>query len=96
MSVEGQIEGAAVQSIGASLWEALEYDPDGRPLNANLLDYRMPTSVDVPSIETILIGAAGGDGSIGAKGVGEPPAIPLHRPSPTQSPMPRDEGPRSR
>jgi len=76
MSVEGQIEGAAVQSIGAGLWEALEYGPDGRPRNANLLDYRMPTSADVPSIESILIDAPGGDGPFGAKGVGEPPVIP--------------------
>ena len=75
MSVEGQIEGAAAQSVGAGLWEALEYDADGRPLNPNLLDYRMPTSADVPSIESILIEAAGGDGPFGAKGVGEPPVI---------------------
>ena len=76
MSVEGQLQGAAVQALGAGLWEGLDHGSDGQLLNGNFLDYRMPTSADVPSIETILIEQNAGDGPFGAKGVGEPPVIP--------------------
>lgn len=75
MLVEGQIEGAAAQSVGAALWESVEYDEAGTVLNADLLDYRMPTAGDLPEIEAILIEEDGGDGPFGAKGVGEPPMI---------------------
>jgi len=75
MSVEGQIHGAAVQGAGAALWEAMEHDGQGRPMNANLLDYRMPTTADMPRLESILVEVGGGDGPFGAKGVGEPPVI---------------------
>jgi CO/xanthine dehydrogenase Mo-binding subunit len=75
MLVEGQIQGAAAQSVGAALWEAVEYDDAGRVRNADLLDYRLPTAADLPKIETILIEEEGGDGPFGAKGVGEPPMI---------------------
>jgi CO/xanthine dehydrogenase Mo-binding subunit len=75
MSVEGQIQGGGCQSIGAGLWEEVVYGTEGRVTNADLLDYRMPTSADVPMIETILIEQPGGDGPYGAKGVGEPPII---------------------
>jgi CO/xanthine dehydrogenase Mo-binding subunit len=44
-------------------------------LNLSLLDYHMPTSADVPMIETILVEAPGGGGPHGAKGVGEPPIV---------------------
>jgi CO/xanthine dehydrogenase Mo-binding subunit len=76
LSVEGQIQGGAVQSAGIALWEAILYDSGGQVLNPTLMDYRMPTAADVPMIETILVEASGGDGPYGAKGVGEPPIIP--------------------
>lgn len=44
-------------------------------LNANLTDYKMPTSLDVPRIESILVEHPGGVGPFGAKGVGEPPNV---------------------
>ena len=44
-------------------------------LNANLTDYKMPTSLDVPEIESILVECASAAGPYGAKGVGEPPCI---------------------
>ena len=50
------------------------YD-NGRVLNANLTDYKMPTAVDVPRIETILVQHPSLVGPFGAKGVGEPPNI---------------------
>lgn len=76
LSVEGQIQGAGAQSVGMALWEEVMYDEDGQVLNPSFSDYRMPTAADMPTIETILVEAPGGDGPYGAKGVGEPPVIP--------------------
>jgi CO/xanthine dehydrogenase Mo-binding subunit len=76
LSVEGQLQGAAAQSVGVALWEEVMYDEEGQVRNPSLLDYHMPTAVDVPMIETILVQAPGGEGPYGAKGVGEPPMIP--------------------
>jgi CO/xanthine dehydrogenase Mo-binding subunit len=44
-------------------------------LNANLTDYKMPTAVDVPRVESILVQHPSLVGPYGAKGVGEPPNI---------------------
>jgi CO/xanthine dehydrogenase Mo-binding subunit len=76
LAVEGQIQGAAVQSAAMALWEELMYDEQGQVRNPSLLDYRMPTTADVPPIETVLVEAPGADGPHGAKGVGEPPMVP--------------------
>ena len=73
--VEGQIQGGATQGIGYALSEEIVYGPDGRVLNPNLTDYKMPTIADVPPIETVLVEAAGPFGPFGAKGVGEPPVL---------------------
>jgi len=75
LSVEGQIQGGSVQSVGLALWEEVMYDEDGQVRNPGLLDYRMPTAEDVPAIETILLEVPGGDGPYGAKGVGEVPIM---------------------
>ena len=73
-SIEGQIEGGVSQGIGQALSEEIVYR-DGHVLNANLTDYKMPTSLDVPEIESILVEYPSGAGPYGAKGVGEPPCI---------------------
>jgi len=72
--VEGQIEGGVAQGLGQALSEELVF-AEGRVLNANLTDYKMPTSMDVPPIESILVECASQAGPYGAKGVGEPPCI---------------------
>jgi CO/xanthine dehydrogenase Mo-binding subunit len=72
--IEGQIEGGVSQGLGQVLSEEIVYR-DGRVLNANLTDYKMPTSLDVPPIESILIECPSQAGPYGAKGVGEPPCI---------------------
>lgn len=72
--IEGQIEGGVAQGIGQALSEEIVYR-DGRVMNANLTDYKMPTALDVPEIETILVECASAAGPYGAKGVGEPPCI---------------------
>ncbi len=74
--VAGQMQGGATQSIGYALSEELVYGPDGRVLNPNLTDYKMPTVADVPTIETIIVESAGPYGPFGAKGVGEPSVLP--------------------
>jgi CO/xanthine dehydrogenase Mo-binding subunit len=72
--IEGQIEGGVAQGIGQTLSEEIVYR-EGRVLNANLTDYKMPTTLDVPPIESILVECPSAVGPYGAKGVGEPPNI---------------------
>jgi carbon-monoxide dehydrogenase large subunit len=50
MIVDGQIHGGTAQGLGGALSEAIEYEPDGRPLTHTLLDYLVPTSGEVPDI----------------------------------------------
>ena len=76
LSVEGQIQGGTTQGIGIGLWEEMLYDDQGRLLNPGLLDYRMPTALDVPEIETRIVEVPSEDGPYGARGVGEPSIIP--------------------
>jgi len=60
------------QGLGQALSEEIVYE-DGRVLNANLTDYKMPTALDVPRVESILVEHPSAIGPYGAKGVGEPP-----------------------
>lgn len=79
IGVEGQIEGGLQQGIGHALTEDLVVDPrSGRPLNASFVDYKMPLSLDMPRITTIILETAPDPlGPYGAKGVGEDPIIPI-------------------
>jgi len=72
----GQVQGGAVQGIGMALSEALRYDESGQPVSAGFLDYKMPSALDVPDIETVLVEKPAVDGPFGAKGIGEPPVVP--------------------
>jgi CO/xanthine dehydrogenase Mo-binding subunit len=72
--IEGQVEGGVAQGLGQALSEEIVYE-GGRVLNANLTDYKMPTAVDVPRVQTILVQHPSLVGPFGAKGVGEPPNI---------------------
>jgi CO/xanthine dehydrogenase Mo-binding subunit len=72
--IEGQIEGGVSQGLGQALSEEIVYE-DGRVLNASLTDYKMPTSLDMPRVESILVECPSQHGPYGAKGVGEPPCI---------------------
>ena len=74
--VEGQIQGGAVQGIGWALSEGYFYGEDGSMANPTFLDYRMPTSFDVPEIETILVEVANPASPHGIRGVGEVPLVP--------------------
>ena len=72
--IEGQIEGGVAQGLGQALSEEIVYE-GGRVVNANLTDYKMPTTLDMPRVDTILVQHPSLVGPYGAKGVGEPPNI---------------------
>ena len=74
--VEGQIQGGTVQGIGWALNERYIYDDKGAMLNSSFLDYRMPTSLDVPMIDTVMIEVPNPKHPYGVRGVGEAPIIP--------------------
>jgi len=72
--IEGQIEGGVAQGLGQALSEEIVYE-GGHVLNPNLTDYKMPTTLDLPRVESILVQHPSLVGPYGAKGVGEPPNI---------------------
>ncbi len=74
--VEGQIQGGVAQGVGWALNEEYFYAEDGTMRNTGFLDYRMPTCLDLPMIETILVEVANPGHPIGIRGVGEVPVIP--------------------
>jgi CO/xanthine dehydrogenase Mo-binding subunit len=74
--VEGQMQGGAVQGIGWALNEEYWFDDKDRMRNASFLDYRMPTSLDVPLIETIIVEVPNPAHPFGVRGVGETPIVP--------------------
>ena len=74
--VEGQIQGGTVQGIGWALNEEYFYNDQGVMLNSSFLDYRMPTSLDVPMIDTVMVEVPNPRHPFGLRGVGEAPIIP--------------------
>ena len=74
--VEGQMQGGSVQGIGWALNEEYYMSKDGAMLNSSLLDYRMPTSLDLPMIDTVIIEVPNPGHPFGARGVGEANIIP--------------------
>lgn len=75
----GQIEGGIQQGIGHTLYEDYQIDMQtGRSLNANFVDYKMPLSMDMPPIHTLILESAPDPGGpFGAKGVGEDPIVAI-------------------
>ena len=74
--VEGQMQGATVQGIGWALNEEYFYTPEGTMANSSFLDYRMPTTLDMPMIDTVIIEVPNPRHPFGLRGVGEGPIIP--------------------
>jgi CO/xanthine dehydrogenase Mo-binding subunit len=74
-SAQGQIEGGAVQGMGHAMLEEVVLE-DGISKNPHLFDYKIPTTLDAPPIETILLESGAGLGPFGAKGIGEPAMTP--------------------
>ncbi len=71
--VEGQIEGSCYMGLGEALMEHHEIDDGGRLLAPDLLDYRIPTSLDTPPIEAVIVESPDANGPYGAKEAGEGP-----------------------
>jgi len=67
---QGQIDGATVMGVGQGIMEELVMD-NGRVMNNNLGDYKMPTVADIPELKTVLVPSAGGVGPMNAKPIGE-------------------------
>ncbi len=74
--VEGQMQGGVAQGIGWAINEEYIYDDEGHLLNASLLDYRMPTSLDLPMIDTIMVEVPHPAHPYGVRGVGEVNIVP--------------------
>ena len=74
--VEGQIQGGVAQGIGWALNEEYYMNNDGGMMNSSLLDYRMPTSLDLPMINTIIVEVANPTHPFGVRGVGEVCIVP--------------------
>ena len=74
--VEGQLQGGAAQGIGWGLNEEYHYSKDGHMNNSSFLDYRMPTALDLPMIDTIVVEVANPGHPYGVRGVGEVCIVP--------------------
>jgi CO/xanthine dehydrogenase Mo-binding subunit len=74
--VEGQMQGGAVQGIGWALNEEYFMSDQGSMVNSSFLDYRMPTSLDLPMIDTVIVEVANPGHPFGVRGVGEVPIVP--------------------
>lgn len=76
MAIEGQIAGGVVQGMGYTLMEEILFK-EGKIQNPDLQDYYLPTAMDIPLIESILVESRDPAGPYGAKGIGEPTLIPV-------------------
>ena len=74
--VEGQMQGGALQGIGWALNEEYYFTDDGAMANSTLLDYRMPTTLDLPMIDTVIVEVPNPSHPLGLRGVGEAPIVP--------------------
>ena len=74
--VEGQMEGSIMMGMGEALMEEIKYDECGRVINSNLAEYKIPTSLDVPPLEAIIVESNEPAGPFGAKEVGEGAIMP--------------------
>ena len=74
--VEGQMQGGTVQGLGWALNEEYFYDDKGTLRNSGFLDYRMPTCLDLPMIETCIVEEANPGHPLGVRGVGEVSIVP--------------------
>ncbi len=77
LAVDGQLMGGATQGIGWALYENMEYDERGQLLTGSWMDYAVPSILQAASLmEIVRVEVPSEHGPFGARGVGEPPAIP--------------------
>jgi CO/xanthine dehydrogenase Mo-binding subunit len=75
--VYGQIQGGVTQGLGYALYEGIDIGNDGRYQQRTLASYRLPLAPDIPRVEALLLEHPNPDGPFGAKGVAEPPIVPV-------------------
>ncbi len=75
-SVEGQMQGSLSMGLGETLFEEVKFDSRGRILNPNLGEYRIPTALDMPNVNCIIVESNEPNGPYGAKEVGEGAIMP--------------------
>jgi len=75
-SVEGQMQGSLSMGLGEAMFEEVKFDERGRIQNANLGEYKIPTSLDMPSVDAIIVESDEPNGPFGAKEVGEGAIMP--------------------
>ncbi|HEY2981265.1 MAG TPA: xanthine dehydrogenase family protein molybdopterin-binding subunit [Anaerolineales bacterium] len=75
--LDGQVHGGVAQGIGNAFYEKLVYDENGQLLNGTFMDYHLPSSLDVPRIETGHGETLSPLNPMGVKGAGEAGAIPV-------------------
>jgi carbon-monoxide dehydrogenase large subunit len=73
--VEGQVHGGVAQGVGGALFEEMAYDDEGQLLTGTLMDYLVPTSMELPAIETVHLEFPSPRNPLGIKGLGEGGAI---------------------
>ena len=76
VTCEGQIEGGVLMALSNAMLEELLFNEKGKILNSSLLDYKIPSVLDMPEINAILVEEAHREGPYGAKGLGEMVAVP--------------------
>jgi xanthine dehydrogenase molybdenum-binding subunit len=74
--VEGQLQGGAAQGFGWALNEGYYYTDEGLLANSSFLDYRIPTTLDVPMLESVIVEVPNPGHPFGVRGVGEVPIVP--------------------
>lgn len=74
LSVQGQIEGGIAQGLGLAVMEEIVVR-DGKVRNPSFTDYLLPTFLDMPAVDMVLVEEFEPKSPLGAKGVGEPPCI---------------------
>ncbi len=75
MAIEGQVEGGMIMGMGYALGEELVFD-EGRSIKTNFSDYLIPTSMDIPQIQSFIVESIDPNGPYGAKSVGELSMVP--------------------
>jgi 4-hydroxybenzoyl-CoA reductase subunit alpha len=75
-SVEGQMQGSLSMGLGEALYEEVKFDDKGRVLNPDLAEYKIPTALDMPNVDTVIVESHEPNGPFGAKEVGEGAIMP--------------------
>jgi 4-hydroxybenzoyl-CoA reductase alpha subunit len=74
--VEGQMQGNFLMGLGEACFEEVKFDDTGRTVNPNLAEYKIPTIMDVPNMDPIIVESGEPNGPYGAKEVGEGGIMP--------------------